>query len=179
MKLSYSFQTSDKIFLVMNFMKGGELFTHLRQSTRFDESRARFYGAQILSALAHLHSESYIYRDLKPENVLLDEEGNIQLTDFGLAKKIDLQMAETMCGTPEYMAPEVIDPQPYGKSADYWSLGIIIYEMLVGLTPFYNHNQNIMYVLIKEGDLRFPDKVIQLSPEAKDLISKLLHKCPE
>lgn len=109
-KLSYCFQTNDKIFLVMDFLRGGELFTHLRKSTRFEEHRAKFYGAQLLSALQHLHSMDYIYRDLKPENVLLDEEGNIALTDFGLAKKIDNQMAETMCGTPEYMAPEVIGP---------------------------------------------------------------------
>lgn len=92
----------------MSFMKGGELYTHLRMARRFVESRAKFYAAQIFSALSHMHSQDIIYRDLKPENVLMDMKGNVCLTDFGLAKKIDNQLAETMCGTPEYMSPEII-----------------------------------------------------------------------
>lgn len=119
-----------------------------------------------------------MYRDLKLENVLMDENGNVCLTDFGMAKMLkEGQMATTFCGTPEYLAPEVLGGGGYGKTADWWSLGILTYEMMYGLPPFYNQQQNLMFKLIKEGELKFSEKV-DTSKEAKDFITKLLNRNP-
>ena len=119
---------------------GGELFFHLGREGRFSEPRARFYAAQITLALEHLHSVNVIYRDLKPENVLLDHKGNVRLTDFGLSKEgvqsVD-SGAHSFCGTPEYLAPEVLNRSGHGRAVDWWSLGALLYEMLTGLPPFY------------------------------------------
>lgn len=172
--LMYAFQTPSKLFFVMQFCKGGELFQHLRMSRKFEEKRAKFYTAQLTLALGHLHSKDIVYRDLKLENILMDENGNVCLTDFGMAKILKRnELAMTFCGTPEYLSPEIILNQGCDKSADWWSLGILTYEMMYGLPPFYNKNQTIMFKLIKEGELRFPEKP-EVSKEAKDLITKLL-----
>ena len=176
-KLAYCFQTPDKLFFVMSFMKGGELFQHLRNSRRFDEKRAHFYGSQIFSALEHLHSKDIIYRDLKPENILLDEKGNISLTDFGMAKKISNDTTQTFCGTPEYLSPEIICMKGYGKTSDWWTFGTLLYEMMVGIPPFYNQNQSLMFQLIRDSEVKFPSKP-PLSDNAKDIIKKLLIKDP-
>ena len=126
-KLAYAFQTPEKIFFVMKFYKGGELFQHLRHSKRFDEKRAKFYAAQVGLALGHLHSQGIIYRDLKPENILMDEEGFIVLTDFGMAKMMKKnEVAMSFCGTPEYLAPEIISGEGHDKGADWWSYGILM-----------------------------------------------------
>lgn len=148
-KLAYCFQTPEKLFFVMDFMKGGELFQHLRNSRKFDENRALFYGSQIFCALQHLHQKEIIYRDLKPENILLDEQGNITLTDFGMAKKLENDITQTFCGTPEYLSPEVLLAQPYGKTSDWWSFGVLLYEMMIGIPPFYSQNQSKMFLMIK------------------------------
>lgn len=174
--LVYAFQTPEKIFFVMQFMRGGELFQHLRNSKRFDEARTKFYAAQILLALGHLHSKDIVYRDLKPENILMDDSGNVCLTDFGMAKIIKKNEASmSFCGTPEYLAPEIITGEGHNKAADWWSFGILIYEMLYGLPPFYHQNQNTMFNLIRDSDVRFSSK-IETSDEVKDLILKLLNK---
>lgn len=178
-KLEYAFSTPEKIFFVMAFMKGGELFFHLKESRTFAEDRARFYAAQICLALGHLHEQNIVYRDLKPENILMDEEGNVCLTDFGMAKHLDEgAVAQSFCGTPEYLAPEIVAGRGHNKAADWWSYGVLLYEMLVGIPPFYNQNVQLMYELIQFGDLKFPQRR-PLSPQAVDIVSRLLDRNPD
>eukprot|EP00826_Nyctotherus_ovalis_P049568 TRINITY_DN6004_c0_g3_i4.p1 TRINITY_DN6004_c0_g3~~TRINITY_DN6004_c0_g3_i4.p1 ORF type:complete len:448 (+),score=149.48 TRINITY_DN6004_c0_g3_i4:144-1487(+) len=178
--LDYVFQTPGKIFFVMKFMKGGELFTLMSKERRFPESRVKFYAAQIVLALTHLHKNNIIYRDLKGENILLDEDGYICLADFGLARFLEEdKRATSFCGTPEYMAPEVVLSKGHNKAVDWWGLGILLYEMLVGIPPFYHDNQLTMYQYITSRAVIFPDPVkhkITVNPSAKDLILKLLVK---
>lgn len=124
MRLHYAFQTPEKLYFVIDFLNGGELFYHLRREQRFSEDRARFYAAEILLALECLHKNGIIYRDLKPENVLLDSEGHVKLTDFGLSKirEKENELTYTFCGTPEYLAPEIIKNEGYSKEVDFWAL---------------------------------------------------------
>ena len=174
--LVFCFQTQERIYFVMPFLRGGELFQHLRKFRTFDEEKVRFYGAQIALALQYLHDKGIVYRDLKPENILMDEQGYLRLADFGMAKKLkNNEKAMSFCGTPEYLAPEIITGEGHDKSADWWSFGILIYEMLCGLPPFYVENLERMYEMIKTGPLKFPKKVT-LSEDAKDLIKKLLDR---
>jgi serine/threonine protein kinase len=125
--LKFSFQTPDKLYLVLDYMNGGELFYHLQKETAFTEERAKFYISEIVVALEYLHKYNIIYRDLKPENVLLDTTGHVALTDFGLCKENMTTDAQTttFCGTAEYLAPEVLMGGGYGKAVDWWSLGIL------------------------------------------------------
>ncbi|KAL4657434.1 serine/threonine-protein kinase Sgk1-like [Arapaima gigas] len=145
--LHYSFQTADKLYFVLDFVNGGELFYHLQRERVFLEPRARFYVAEMASALGYLHLRHIVYRDLKPENILLDSEGHIVLTDFGLCKEglAPNGTTSTFCGTPEYLAPEVLQKQPYDHTVDWWCLGSVLYEMLYGLPPFYSRNTAEMY----------------------------------
>ncbi|KAG9339184.1 hypothetical protein JZ751_024042 [Albula glossodonta] len=145
--LHYSFQTTDKLYFVLDYVNGGELFYHLQRERVFLEPRARFYAAEIASALGYLHSLHIVYRDLKPENILLDSEGHIVLTDFGLCKEglEPNRTTTTFCGTPEYLAPEVLQKQAYDHTVDWWCLGCVLYEMLYGLPPFYSRNTAEMY----------------------------------
>jgi len=175
-KLHYAFQTKDKLYMIMDYINGGELFFHLKQDTKFSESRVIFYAAEITSALIHLHSHGIIYRDLKPENILLDSAGHIVITDFGLSKEIFDGDTDTFCGTPEYLSPEVLKGTGHSYPVDWWSLGTLIYEMLVGLPPFYSKSVNIMYQRILESPLRFPEG---MSEEAMDILDRLLEREPE
>ncbi len=176
MGLHFAFQTDTKLYLVMDYLTGGELFFHLKNERRFSESRTKFYTAEIALGLGHLHSRNIIYRDLKPENILLDCTGHIKLTDFGLSKRyVDGTQANTFCGTPEYLAPEVVTGVGHGKEVDWWSLGILLFEMLVGLPPFYSENVNLMYEFIQKAELRIPSFV---SPRARVLITGLLQRDP-
>uniref|UniRef100_A0A8C7F5X2 Serine/threonine-protein kinase Sgk1 n=1 Tax=Oncorhynchus kisutch TaxID=8019 RepID=A0A8C7F5X2_ONCKI len=145
--LHYSFQTTDKLYFVLDFVNGGELFFHLQKERTFPEPRAKFYIAEMASALGYLHSLNIVYRDLKPENILLDFEGHIVLTDFGLCKEgiSQAETTSTFCGTPEYLAPEVLRKQPYDNTVDWWCLGSVLYEMLFGLPPFYSRDTHEMY----------------------------------
>ncbi|KAJ3091006.1 AGC protein kinase Gad8, partial [Quaeritorhiza haematococci] len=175
--LKFSFQTPEKLYLVLAFVNGGELFHHLQREGRFTEDRAKFYTAELFCALECLHSYNIIYRDLKPENILLDYTGHIALCDFGLCK---LNMKEghktnTFCGTPEYLAPELLLGQGYTKTVDWWTLGILLFEMLTGLPPFYDENTNEMYKKILTEELKCPD---ELSTQAKDLLKGLLNRDP-
>ena len=177
--LIFCFQTEDRIYFVMPFLSGGELFQHLRKFRTFDEEKVRFYGAQIALGLEYLHKKGIIYRDLKPENILMDDKGYLRLADFGMAKKLkENEKAMSFCGTPEYLAPEVISMEGHDKSADWWSFGILLFEMLCGLPPFYVENLDKMYELIKNAPVRFPKRV-NLKEETKDIIRKLLEKNPK
>jgi RAC serine/threonine-protein kinase len=178
MKLHYAFQSAEKLYLVMDFVNGGELFYHLQQTRRFDLNRTRFYTAEIVLALEHLHDMGIIYRDLKPENLLLDSDGHIKMTDFGLSKEglegYDAK-TKTFCGTPEYLAPEVLDGLEYNKGVDWWSLGTLIFEMLTGLPPFYDEDIQRMYTKKMTTDVAIPSYV---DSQAADLITKFLIKDP-
>jgi len=176
--LRYAFQTPDKLYMILDYFTGGELFHHLKNSGRFDEERAKFYAAEITLALECLHKHTIVYRDLKPENVLLDEDGNIRLTDFGLSKESVTAtcLTHTFCGTPEYLAPEVIHGAGYNQAVDWWSLGTLLYEMLTGLPPFYSENLQLMYEKIIRAKLTFPP---YLSDKAKSFLSQLLDRNPK
>ncbi|KAK2194114.1 hypothetical protein NP493_2g08007 [Ridgeia piscesae] len=174
--MHYSFQTPNKLYFVLDYINGGELFYHLQHDRYFSEVRARFYAAEIASALGYLHSKNIIYRDLKPENILLDSQGHIVLTDFGLCKEgiKGRDTTSTFCGTPEYLAPEVLLKQPYDKTVDWWCLGSVLYEMLFGLPPFYARDLNEMYDKILHHTLQFRGK--SSSPAVRDILEKLLQK---
>jgi serum/glucocorticoid-regulated kinase 2 len=173
--LRYAFQTDEKLYLVLDFLSGGELFYHLKEETKFSVERAKFYCAEIVLAIEHLHKHDIIYRDLKPENVVLNSQGHVVLTDFGLAKTSisNATPTYTFCGTPEYLAPEILKGQGHAKAVDWWSLGILLYEMLVGLPPFYSENINEMYELILKAQLKFPNFV---PLEAQSLLKGLLER---
>lgn len=176
-KLRYAFQNEAKLYFVMDFYNGGTLHFHLRRAMHFDEVRTRFYAAQLVLAISHLHTYNIVYRDLKPENILLDDKGFIALTDFGLShdhfdSKDGMQ---TFCGTPEYIAPELIRRVPYGKAVDYWSLGVLIFEMLAGYTPFYHANRKRNFQNIVKLPLRFPS---EFSDDARSLLRGLICRNP-
>uniref|UniRef100_V9KF61 non-specific serine/threonine protein kinase n=1 Tax=Callorhinchus milii TaxID=7868 RepID=V9KF61_CALMI len=176
--LKYSFQTNDRLCFVMEYANGGELFFHLSRERVFSEDRARFYGAEIVSAIDYLHFEkNVVYRDLKLENLMLDKDGHIKITDFGLCKEgiTDGATMKTFCGTPEYLAPEVLEDNDYGRAVDWWGLGVVMYEMMCGRLPFYNQDHEKLFELILMEEIRFPRT---LSPEAKSLLSALLKKDP-
>ncbi|KAJ6099930.1 hypothetical protein N7467_001465 [Penicillium canescens] len=177
--LKFSFQSPEKLYLVLAFVNGGELFHHLQREQRFDINRARFYTAELLCALECLHGFKVIYRDLKPENILLDYTGHIALCDFGLCKldMKDEDRTNTFCGTPEYLAPELLLGNGYTKSVDWWTLGVLLYEMLTGLPPFYDENTNEMYRKILQEPLTFPTSDI-VPPAARDLLTRLLDRDP-
>merc|ERR1719411_1520851 len=177
--LKYSFTTVDRLCLVTEYVNGGELYFHLSKERQFSEDRTRFYGAEIICAIYYLHRKAIIYRDLKLENLLLDKDGHIKIADFGLCKE-EIRYGnttKTFCGTPEYLAPEVLDDHEYGQAVDGWGLGIVMYEMMVGKLPFYNQNTDIMFGNILVEDVRFP-KNVNISSEARDLLLGLLVKDP-
>jgi serum/glucocorticoid-regulated kinase 2 len=176
--LKFTFQSPEKLYFVLAFVNGGELFHHLQKEHRFDVNRSRFYTAELLCALECLHGFNVIYRDLKPENILLDYQGHIALCDFGLCKldMKDEDQTNTFCGTPEYLAPELLLGRGYNKTVDWWTLGVLLYEMLTGLPPFYDENTNEMYRKILSEPLHFSDVV---PPAAKDLLIKLLNRNPD
>lgn len=156
--------------MVLEFIPGGELFTHLRKAGKFSNDQTRFYAAQIVMAVQCLHAEGVVYRDLKPENLLLDDEGYLKITDFGFAKYVE-DRTWTLCGTPEYLAPEIIQSKGHGRAVDWWALGIIIYEMLAGYPPFYDENPFGIYQKILSGKLDFAR---HFETHARDLVRKLL-----
>lgn len=177
MTLRYAFQSKEKLYFVLDYFQGGELFFHLKNNRRFSEDVARVYVAEIGLALGHLHGLGIIYRDLKPENILLDDNGHVCLTDFGLSKDVDPNdKAHTFCGTPEYLAPEIVTGAGHDKAVDWWSLGILLYELTVGIPPFYSPNVNEMYNKIQRGSMRFP---AFLSEPCKALIVGLLDRDPK
>ena len=173
-ELYKTFQNCTHLFMLMEFVPGGELFRHLRASGRLTKSAAVFYAAEIVVALDTLHLNSIIYRDLKPENILIDQEGHIRLTDFGFAKRVK-DRTWTLCGTPEYLAPEMIEGSGHGKGVDWWGLGILVYEMLAGYPPFSGANPYEIYERILEGKVTYPATFDKAST---DFVSRLLEHNP-
>ncbi|OMP83545.1 cAMP-dependent protein kinase type 2 [Diplodia seriata] len=166
-----TFQDCKNLYMVMDFVEGGELFSLLRKSQRFPNPVAKFYAAEVTLALDYLHSQNIIYRDLKPENLLLDRHGHLKITDFGFAKEVP-DITWTLCGTPDYLAPEVVASKGYNKSVDWWSLGILIFEMLCGFTPFWDGGSPMkIYENILKGRVKYPPYV---HPDAQDLLQKLI-----
>jgi len=178
-KLHYTFQTTSKLYFILDYVNGGELFFHLQNQKKFDPERVKFYCAEIVLGLKYLHEKGILYRDLKPENVLLTSEGHICMTDFGISKE-GLKAADdrtaTFCGTPEYLAPEVLEGTEYGKAVDWWSFGTLMYEMLTGLPPFYSQDVQVMYQKIMTAKLTIPENI---SPNAASLLKQLLERDPE
>lgn len=166
-----TFRDNLNIYMLLSYVPGGELFTHLRRAQRFTPDVTRFYLATIVLALKYLHSFNIIYRDLKPENLLLDSRGYLRLTDFGFAKIVH-DRTWTVCGTPEYLAPEIIQSDGHGKAADWWACGILCYEMLVGMPPFFDETPYGIYEKILAGHIHWPRTMDRLS---KELIQGFLH----
>ena len=153
----YVFQSQYHIYFVMPFIRGGELYKIFKKKRRFKEETVKFYGAQLVSALGYLNSKNIIHRDLKLENILVDHEGYIRLIDYGLAKTIEENdQTKTYCGTPEYVAPEMVAKTGHNKEVDWWALGVLLYEMLIGKTPFVSRDRAEMNDRISKGVFTFP-----------------------
>ncbi|CAO3613710.1 unnamed protein product [Cunninghamella blakesleeana] len=165
-----TFQDTINLYMVLDYVCGGEMFSILRRSQRFPDHVAKFYAGEVVLAIEYLHSKDIIYRDLKPENILLDAQGHIKITDFGFAKHVP-DVTWTLCGTPDYLAPEVIQSRGYGKAVDWWSLGILIFEMLAGHPPFFDDDHLKLYEKILAGRIKWPT---YFDPNAKDLLKRLL-----
>lgn len=165
------FQDLRRVYMVLEFVPGGEVFSHLRREGRFSNDASRLYCAEIVLAFQYLHKPpTIVYRDLKPENLLLTRKGHIKITDFGFAKIVE-DRTWTLCGTPEYLAPEIIQSKGHGKSVDWWALGVLCFEMLAGYPPFYDENPFGIYQKILSGKIDWPR---HFEAKAKLLIQKLL-----
>lgn len=174
-RLRYAFQDELKLYFVMDYISGGDLFTQLKRKSRFNEQTASFFAAEVVLALQYLHDKmGVLYRDLKPENILLGGDGHIRITDFGLAKA-SRKRQYSFCGTPEYIAPEILMKSGHSFNVDWWCLGCLIYEMLVGHPPFQNNNKAILYDEILNRNPHMPS---YLSQKAIDIIMRLLDKNP-
>jgi serine/threonine protein kinase len=176
-RLNYAFQDSKRLYFLTEFLQGGELFFHLRRNSGYKEKAVRFYMCQILLALEYMHNNNYIYRDLKPENILIDKEGNIKLTDFGLSKILpeEEKTTYTMCGTAEYLAPEILFGKGYDKTCDWFSFGVVLFEMFCGYHPFKSKGQKIdPKIYLRKTYI--PDKVPKTP---RDLIEKLFVSNPK
>ncbi|EFE34247.1 uncharacterized protein ARB_06644 [Trichophyton benhamiae CBS 112371] len=166
-----TFSDEQCLYMLLEYCPGGEIFSFLRRARRFDEYTSKFYAAEITLVIGYLHDMHGIaYRDLKPENILLDQEGHLKLVDFGFAKQLYNLETYTLCGTPEYLAPEVIHNSGHGLAVDWWALGILIYEFIVGQPPFWDSNPMGIYEKIVAGCIRFP---ANMPASAKDIISAL------
>ncbi|XP_067366786.1 serine/threonine-protein kinase Sgk2b isoform X2 [Channa argus] len=173
--LHFSFQTPNTLYFVLDYVNGGELFYHLQREGSFPEHRSAFYTAEMAMALGYLHSLDIVYRDLKPENILLDSEGHVMLADFGLCKEGVAVggIMHTFCGTPEYLAPEVLQCHPYSRAVDWWGLGAVLFEMLYGLPPFYSRSKAKMFNNILHAPLKLHSSI---SLAARSLLGGLLER---
>ncbi|KAJ3295996.1 camp-dependent protein kinase catalytic subunit [Rhizoclosmatium sp. JEL0117] len=177
-KLDYPFlvfmlgtiQDSHNLYFILEYVQGGEVFSFLRRSGRFQNSVAKFYAVEVILAFEYLHMRDIIYRDLKPENLLIDSKGHVKITDFGFAKHVP-DITWTLCGTPDYLAPEIIQSKGYGKAVDWWAFGILLYEMLAGHPPFYDDDHFKLYEKILACKPKFPS---HFDPNAKDLVKRIL-----
>ncbi|KAG1701789.1 hypothetical protein DVH05_028567 [Phytophthora capsici] len=176
--LHYAFQTAQRLYFVLDYCPGGELFYHLSRMKKLPEHMACFYAAEITLALEHLHGLGVVYRDLKPENILLTKDGHIKLADFGLAKegiRDGVNGTNSLCGTPEYLPPEILDRLGHGTAVDWWNLGMVLYEMLTGLPPWYTNDRKKLFERLRSARLHFPPYV---SRRAEALIRQLLNRNP-
>lgn len=164
------FQDEKRLCMLLEYVNGGELFSHLRKEGRLPNEHAQFYAGEIVLAFEYLHKIHIVYRDLKPENLLIDTDGHMKITDFGFAKEVE-DRTWTLCGTPEYLAPEIIQSKGHGKPVDWWALGVLIFEMLAGYPPFYDENPFGIYQKVLAGRIDFPR---HFDVRAKDLIKRLL-----
>ncbi len=176
--IKFAFQDEYKLYIITEFMQGGEMFFHLHKEKKFSNGKARFYIIEIILAIEFLHKHNMLYRDLKPENIMVDANGHIKLTDFGLSKMFtkSKEKAFTICGTPQYLAPEILSDDGYDNSVDWWSLGCVMFEMLVGKAPFRIPKGSYLSADLYKKKITIPEYV---TPEAKDLISKLLIPNPK
>ncbi|VDM94083.1 unnamed protein product, partial [Onchocerca ochengi] len=177
-QLFCSFQTNEYLFFVMEYLKGGDLMHHIQAVKKFDENRSRFYACEIIIALQFLHSKGIIYRDLKLDNILLDSDGHIHLADFGMCKtemNRENGMASTFCGTPDYIAPEIIKGQLYNEAVDFWSFGVLLYEMLIGQSPFHGEGEDELFDSILNERPYFPKSI---GKEAAKCLSALFDRNP-
>ena len=176
--IKFAFQDSVKLYIITEFMQGGEMFFHLHKEKRFSNEKTRFYIIEIILAIEFLHKNKMLYRDLKPENIMVDSNGHIKLTDFGLSKMIKKtkEKAFTICGTPQYLAPEILSDEGYDSSVDWWSLGCVMYEMLVGKAPFRIPKGSYLSADLYKKKITIPEYVTE---EAKNLISQLLVPNPK
>lgn len=168
--LKIHFKDNSNLYMLLDFVNGGEMFTHLRKMGRFSEPHARFYASQVGLAFEYLHTMDVVYRDLKPENILIDSAGYSRVTDLGFAKRIKGR-TWTLCGTPEYLAPEIILSKGYNKAVDWWAYGVLIYEMAAGYPPFFADQPIQIYEKIVAGKVRYPN---HFSEALKDLLKNLL-----
>ena len=175
--IAYAFQTPEKLYMILEYCPGGDLGSVLKREKKLSEERAKLYMAEIILALEELHKKDIIFRDLKPDNVVLDADGHAMLTDFGLSKEgvNNNSSAKSFCGSVAYLAPEVLRRQGHGKSVDWYLVGVLLYEMLVGIPPYFSSNKDQMFKNIKNGPLKMPER---LTAETKDFIVKLLNKNP-
>ncbi|PRP75318.1 hypothetical protein PROFUN_05629 [Planoprotostelium fungivorum] len=174
-KLYKTFKDNRSLYLLLEFIPGGEMFNYIRKAEKFTTEIARFYAAEIVLALEYMHNKNILYRDLKPENIMIDSEGHIRLADFGFGKYVPTDRTNSVCGTPEYLAPEIILSKDYGKAVDWWSLGILIYEMLASTPPFMGDKEHIFLNIISHNKMDFPP---DFDPIAKDLVKRLCDPNP-
>uniref|UniRef100_A0A4W5LYU2 Protein kinase C n=1 Tax=Hucho hucho TaxID=62062 RepID=A0A4W5LYU2_9TELE len=176
--LHCTFQTTENLFFVMEYLNGGDLMFHIQNCHKFDVQRSTFYAAEIICGIQFLHSKGIVYRDLKLDNVLLDSEGHIKIADFGMCKENMEGETRTctFCGTPDYIAPEILLGQKYGSSVDWWSFGVLLYEMLIGQSPFHGRNEEELFQSIRTDDPCYPR---WLAKDARDILIKLFVREPE
>ena len=176
--IKFAFQDEFKLYIITEFMQGGEMFFHLHKEKKFSNEKTRFYIIELILAIEFLHKNNMLYRDLKPENIMIDANGHIKLTDFGLSKMVTKSKEKvfTICGTPQYLAPEILSDDGYDNSVDWWSLGCVMYEMLVGKAPFRIPKGSYLTADLYKKKITIPEHV---TPEAKDLISQLLVPNPK
>lgn len=186
--LEYCFHTEFKIYFVLPFVRGGELFQHLAEATNFPEDRSKRIALQLALAIGHLHSKKIVYRDLKPENVLVGEDGYMYLIDFGISKKLaSEEVTRSFCGTPEYLAPEMLKRAGHSYTLDWWTLGVLTYELMVGFPPFFagqdqDGQMKKLTKMILENEVFFPNEQqhnIAMSDDCKDFIAGCLRKDPK
>ena len=178
--MEFLFQNDMRLYFVMPFVRGGELYKVFAAQKRFKEKQVIFYAAQMAIAIGYLHDKGIVHRDLKLENILLNQDGYLKIIDYGLAKMLgDGEETTSFCGTPEYLAPEMIQQIGHDKGVDWWALGILIYEMLIGVTPFFNRNRDMLLQKIQRAKVVFPDRTkykIDFSDDIVDLVNKLLDR---